>query len=104
GSAVAVVGGGPLVGMIAPPASTGFYTVVGGVRSSSYVEFVQTIMMVTALLFAVPVVITHAGGLTALGEYVGSIEPRMTGWWFGRRGLNASRRAVRLLVAARARD
>ena len=29
-----------------------------------------------------PVVLSHTGGLTALGEYVGSIEPRITGWWF----------------------
>ena len=38
--------------------------------------------MVLALVCAVPVVLSHTGGLTALGEYVGSIEPRVTGWWF----------------------
>jgi Na+/proline symporter len=27
-------------------------------------------------------VLTYTGGLTALGEYVGAIEPRVTGWWF----------------------
>jgi SSS family transporter len=98
--ASAVFGVAPLVAMTALLASTGFYTVVGGVRSSSYVEFVQTIMMVTALLFAVPVVIAHAGGLTALGEYVGSIEPRMTGWWFGWRELVAFGMAFGFSIAA----
>lgn len=98
--ASAVFGVAPLVAMTALLASTGFYTVVGGVRSSSYVEFVQTIMMVTALLFAVPVVIAHAGGLTALGEYVGSIEPRMTGWWFGWRELVAFGMAFGFAIAA----
>jgi Na+/proline symporter len=98
--ASAVFGVAPLVAMTALLATTGFYTVVGGVRSSSYVEFVQTIMMVTALLFAVPVVIAHAGGLTALGQYVGSIEPRMTGWWFGWRELVAFGIAFGFSIAA----
>ncbi len=87
--ASAVFGIAPLVAMTALLASTGFYTALGGVRSSSYIEFVQTLIMVLALLFAVPVVIAHVGGVTALGEYVGSIEPRMTGWWFGWRELVA---------------
>jgi len=98
--ASAVFGVAPLVAMTALLASTAFYTGVGGVRSSSYVEFVQTIMMVTALLFAVPVVIAHANGLTALGEYVGSIEPRMTGWWFGWRELVAFGMAFGFSIAA----
>ena len=98
--ASAVFGVAPLVAMTALLATTGFYTVVGGVRSSSYVEFVQTIMMVTALLFAVPVVIAHAGGLTALGQYVGSIEPRTTGWWFGWRELVAFGIAFGFSIAA----
>ena len=45
--ASAVFGVAPLVAMTALLASTGFYTVLGGVRSSSYVEFVQTMIMVT---------------------------------------------------------
>ncbi|HJZ78426.1 MAG TPA: sodium:solute symporter family protein [Vicinamibacterales bacterium] len=98
--ASAVFGVAPLVAMTVLLASTAFYTGVGGVRSSSYVEFVQTIMMVTALLFAVPVVIAHAGGLTALGQYVGSIEPRMTGWWFGWRELVAFGMAFGFSIAA----
>ncbi len=98
--ASAVFGVAPLAAMTALLASTAFYTGVGGVRSSSYVEFVQTIMMVTALLFAVPVVIAHAGGLTALGRYVGSIEPRMTGWWFGWRELVAFGIAFGFSIAA----
>jgi len=98
--ASAVFGVAPLVAMTALLASTAFYTGIGGVRSSSYVEFVQTIMMVTALLFAVPVVIAHAGGLAALGQYVGSIEPRITGWWFGWRELVAFSMAFGLSIAA----
>jgi SSS family transporter len=98
--ASAIFGIAPLVAMIALLASTGFYTVLGGVRSSSYIEFVQTLIMVLSLLFAVPVVLSHVGGVTALGEYVGSIEPRVTGWWFTWKELVAFGMAFGLSIAA----
>ena len=47
--ASAIFGIAPLVAMTALLASTGFYTALGGVRSSSYIEFVQTLIMVLAL-------------------------------------------------------
>ena len=47
--ASAIFGIAPLVAMVALLASTGFYTALGGVRSSSYIEFVQTLIMVLAL-------------------------------------------------------
>src|SRR5262249_53847971 len=80
--ASAVFGISPLWAMVALLATTGFVTVLGGVRSVSYIEFIQTMVMVLALVVAVPVVMWLNGGVTALGEYVGSIEPRVTGWWF----------------------
>ena len=69
-------------------------------RSSSYIEFVQTLIMVLSLVLAVPVVLSHVGGLTALGEYVGSIDPRITGWWFTWRDLLAFGLAFGLSIAA----
>jgi Na+/proline symporter len=98
--AAAVFGITPLVAMLALLASTGFYTALGGVRSSSYIEFLQTLIMVLALVFAVPVVLSHVGGLTALGEYVGSLDPRVTGWWFGLRELAAFGIAFGFSIAA----
>jgi SSS family transporter len=98
--ASAIFGIAPIVAMTALLASTGFYTVLGGVRSSSYIELVQTLIMVLALLFAVPVVISHVGGVRALGEYVGSIEPRVTGWWFTGKELVAFGMAFGLSIAA----
>src|SRR5215471_19213275 len=80
--ASAIFGIAPLIAMSVLLASTAFYTLLGGVRSSSYIDFVQTLIMVVALLLAVPIVLSHTGGIAALGEYVGSIEPRVTGWWF----------------------
>jgi SSS family transporter len=98
--ASAVFGVAPMVAMGALLASTGFYTALGGVRASSYVEFIQTLIMVLALVCAVPVVLSHVGGLTALGEYVGSIEPRMTGWWFSWKELLAFGLSFGLGIAA----
>ena len=49
-----------MAAMAALLASTGFYTAVGGVRASSYVEFIQTLIMVLALVCAVPVVLSMA--------------------------------------------
>jgi SSS family transporter len=98
--ASAVFGIAPIVAMVALLASTGFYTALGGVRSSSYIEFLQTLIMVLALVFALPVVLSHVGGVTALGEYVGSIDPRITGWWFGWRELAAFGMAFGLSIAA----
>src|SRR5262245_25180360 len=98
--ASAIFGITPMVAMTALLASTGFYTALGGVRASSYIEFVQTLIMVLSLLLAVPVVVSHVGGLTALGEYVGSIEPRVTGWWFGWHELVAFGMAFGLSIAA----
>jgi SSS family transporter len=100
GIASAVLGLSPLVAMGGLLASTGFYTALGGVRASSYIEFIQTLIMVLALVCAVPVVLTQVGGLTALGEYVGSIEPRVTGWWFSWQELLAFGLSFGLGIAA----
>lgn len=78
----AVFGIAPMVAMGALLASTGFYTALGGVRASSYIEFIQTLVMILALVSAVPVVLIHVGGFQPLGEYLGSLDPRLTGWWF----------------------
>jgi SSS family transporter len=98
--ASAIFGIAPLLAMSALLASTAFYTLLGGIRSSSYIDFVQTLIMVVALLLAVPVVLSHTGGIAALGEYVGSIEPRVTGWWFTGKELVAFGIAFGLSIAA----
>ena len=86
--------------MTALLASTGFYTALGGVRASSYIEFIQTLIMVLALVWAVPVVFVHVGGFTPLGEYIGSIDARITGQWFSWRELLAFSLAFGLGIAA----
>jgi SSS family transporter len=98
--ASAIFGIRPIVAMLVLLASTGVYTALGGVRSSSYIEFLQTLVMVLALLLALPVVISNAGGLRQLGEYVGSLDPRITGWWFTWRELLAFGVAFGMSIAA----
>jgi SSS family transporter len=98
--ASAIFGVRPLSAMLILLASTGFYTVLGGVRSSSYIDFLQTLIMVVALVLALPIVVGGAGGFRVLGEFVGSIDPRVTGWWFTWRELVAFGVAFGLSIAA----
>lgn len=98
--ASAIFGVAPVTAMLVLLASTGFYTALGGVRSSSYIEFLQTLIMVLALLLALPVVVSQAGGFTMMGEFIGSIDARITGWWFSARDLVAFGVAFGLATAA----
>jgi SSS family transporter len=98
--ASAIFGVPAITAMLLLLASTGFYTALGGVRSSSYIEFIQTLIMLVALVLALPIVVIAAGGFRVLGEFVGSIEPRVTGWWFSWRELVAFGVAFGLSIAA----
>jgi SSS family transporter len=80
--------------------STVFYTVSGGVRSSSYVEFLQTLVMAGALIVAVPLLLVRAGGVELIGQALSSLDGRLTGWWYGPRDLLAFSLAFGLAIAA----
>lgn len=98
--ALAVFGIRPLTAMLLIVASTALYTLLGGVRSSSYIEFLQTLIMVGALLVAVPVLIYRVGGLAAPLRYLHSLDPRLTGWFYGPKDLIAFGIAFGLAIAA----
>lgn len=93
--ALAVFGMEPLTAMLLIVASTAVYTLLGGVRSSSYIEFLQTVIMVGALLIAVPVLLNQIGGLDHVGalrqakDFLESVDPRLTGWFYGPKELLA---------------
>lgn len=97
---MAIFGIRPIYAMLALIGSTAFYTLLGGVRSSSYVDFLQTMLMILGLLLGLPVVIQTVGGIGALGEYLGSIDPRITGWWFSWRDVAATSIAFGFTIAA----
>jgi SSS family transporter len=98
--ASAVFGIRPVYAMLALIASTGFYTLLGGVRSSSYIDFLQTMLMILGLFLGLPVLLSTVGGLEALGESLASIDPRITGWWFSWREVAAVSIAFGFTLAA----
>jgi SSS family transporter len=98
--AMAVFGVRPIYAMAALIASTALYTLLGGVRSSSYVDFLQTVLMILGLLLGVPIVLYTFGGLQPLGEYLWSLDPRITEWWFSWRELAATSIAFGFTLAA----
>ncbi|HKK08946.1 MAG TPA: hypothetical protein VKA44_08685, partial [Gemmatimonadota bacterium] len=73
---------------------------LGGVRSSSYIEFLQTLIMVAALVVAVPVLVYHAGGIAGPLRYLHSLDARLTGWFYGPQDLVAFGIAFGLAIAA----
>ncbi len=85
----------PLTAMLIIVASTALYTLLGGVRSSSYIDFLQALIMVTGLVIAVPVLLDQVGGgSTLVGirrslSFLESIDPRLLGWYYHPRELLA---------------
>jgi len=96
----------PLIAMLIIVASTAVYTLLGGVRSSSYIEFLQTLIMVGALLIAVPVLLDQVGGIHHLAAirrslgFLGSLDPRLLGWYYSPKELLAFAVAFGFSIAA----
>ncbi|MDX1577934.1 MAG: sodium/proline symporter [Gemmatimonadota bacterium] len=96
----------PLTAMLIIVASTALYTLLGGVRSSSYIDFLQTLIMVGALLIAVPVLLHQVGGgspLAAVRRSLGFLEaldPRLVGWYYSPKELLAFGIAFGFSIAA----
>jgi len=96
----------PLTAMLIIVASTALYTLLGGVRSSSYIEFLQTLIMVGALVISVPVLLHQVGGGNALAAvrrslgFLDSIDPRLVGWYYRPKELLAFAIAFGFSIAA----
>lgn len=96
----------PLTAMLIIVASTAFYTLLGGVRSSSYIDFLQTLIMMGALVISVPVLLYQVGGgsvLAAARESLGFLEaldPRLVGWFYRPKELLAFAVAFGFSIAA----
>ena len=78
----AIFGLDPVWAMLLLAASTLFYTMLGGVRSSSYIDFLQVLIMIGGLLIAVPLLLYRTGGLATAGQTLTSLDPRLTGWFY----------------------
>lgn len=101
-----VFGMRPLTAMLIIVASTSLYTLLGGVRSSSYIDFLQTLVMVGALIIAVPVLLYQVGGgdpVDAVRRSLGFLEtldPRLVGWYYSPKELIAFGVAFGFSIAA----
>lgn len=98
--ALAVFGIPPLTAMLIVVASTALYTLAGGVRSSSYIEFLQTLIMVTGLVVAVPILLDHVGGPGQAVRILEGLDDRLIGWYYGPKEILAFGVAFGLSIAA----
>ncbi len=98
--ALTVFGMRPLTAMLILVASTAFYTLLGGVRSSSYIELIQSLIMVSGLVIAVPVLLSHAGGFSQSVSFLRSLDSRLLGWYYGPKELIAFGVSFGLSMAA----
>lgn len=96
----AIFGIAPWIGMVLIIVSTSVYTILGGVRSSSYIEFLQTLLMVGGLLVAIPVLFYYAGGLTSSWSVLTELDTRLTGMYYDWKQLVAFGLAFGLSIAA----
>jgi SSS family transporter len=85
----AVFGMPALAAMLAIVASTAVYSMLGGVRSSSYIELIQALIMVVGLAVAVPVLLYRLGGVAVAHDFLGSLDGRLLGWYYGPREIAA---------------
>jgi SSS family transporter len=98
--ALTIFGIQPLTAMLIIVASTAFYTLLGGVRSSSYIEFLQTLIMVAGLAIAIPVLLDQVGGVRTAVQFLDGIDERLLGWWYGPKEMIAFGAAFGLSIAA----
>jgi SSS family transporter len=80
--------------------STLLYTTWGGVRSSSYVDFLQILIVVSGLVLSVPVLTYYFGDISTAGSFLKSIEPRLVGSWYNGKQLLGFSLSFGLAIAA----
>jgi SSS family transporter len=81
--AQAVFGMPALAAMLVLVASTAGYSMLGGVRSSSYIELIQALLMVGGLAVAIPVLLYRVGGIGFATEILQGLDRRLLGWFYG---------------------
>ena len=81
--AQAVFGMPALAAMLVLVASTAGYSMLGGVRSSSYIELIQALLMVVGLAVAIPVLLYRVGGVAVATHVLDGLDPRLLGWYYG---------------------
>jgi SSS family transporter len=64
-------------------AVTMIYTMKGGMKASTYSDFIQAIIMAGCFLAAIPILFSQAGGFSYVGSFLTELDPRITGWHYG---------------------
>lgn len=78
----AIFGLPPIYAMGLLVASTLVYTILGGVRTSSYIDLLQIFIVAGGLLIATPILVHYAGGLYSAGNFLSLIDTRLTAGWY----------------------
>jgi SSS family transporter len=90
----------PVYAMAVLTVSTLVYTTLGGVRSSSYIDFLQILIVVSGLVLSVPILIYMFGGLNLAGDYLRSMDTRIVGSWYNGKQLLGFSLSFGLAIAA----
>jgi len=96
----AVLGWPEWTGIALILASTTIYSLLGGLHGGARIDLLQSVVMVTGVVSAVPYLLGHLGGLNGLAHQLAAIDPRLLGWFYGWRELLAFGAAFGLSLAA----
>jgi SSS family transporter len=96
----AVLGWPEWTGIALILASTTIYSLLGGLHGGARIDLLQSVVMVTGVVSAVPYLLGHLGGLDGLARQLAAIDPRLLGWFYGWRELLAFGAAFGLSLAA----
>jgi SSS family transporter len=81
-------------------ASTTVYSLLGGLHGGARIDLLQSLVMVTGVVTAVPYLLGHLGGLDGLAQQLTMVDVRLLGWFYGWRELLAFGAAFGLSLAA----
>ncbi len=96
----AVLGWPEWTGIALVLASTTVYSLLGGLHGGARIDLLQALVMVTGVVTAVPYLLSHLGGLDGLARHLGTVDPRLLGWFYGWRELLAFGAVFGLSLAA----
>jgi len=72
----------PLIPIAAVLLSTTVYTLLGGVRTGSNVDLLQTLVMLAGLAVGLPLLLHAAGSVGSAGRFLAQLDPRLVTSWF----------------------
>jgi SSS family transporter len=96
----AVLGWPEWTGIALILASTTVYSLLGGLHGGARIDLLQSLVMVTGVVSAVPYLLGHVGGLDGLAQHLTAVDPRLLGWFYGWRELLAFAAVFGLSLAA----